>query len=220
MIRVSGSWVKRASDAARLDARNILAYGRSAPRYAERVWIDPAVCNRLLVNRFSSSLSGRVLFGDWDLETAPLSNSTTFNACVLHWQEGVPWEETGVFEYMMDLIASQGYMDGCRSLEDVKERYSRLDAMYRQILSEKRLKSTLELYGQKRRRALGEVLVHVDRNGGLIFGRQGTHRLAASLSAGLPCIPSQIGAVHADALPRWNANAYRSVHRPKHVMSC
>jgi hypothetical protein len=213
-LGVGYSLARQAGAAARFDAINIRTYGRRAPRYGERVWIDPMACD-WIIGGLKRSQTGQVLSGEWDSEKAPLATSVKIQACELHWQRGVPWEETGVYEHMMQLIREHGKVDGCLTLADVRARYSRLDAMYDQILSEGQLRSQVELRGWRNFRALGEIYVHFDRNGQILFGGGGTHRFAASRIAGLSSVPAQLGVVHAEALDRWTLNAIRSSQRPQ-----
>lgn len=213
-LEVGYSLAREAGAAARLDVYNISTFGRMAPRYGERVWIDPIACD-WIVGGLGRRLTGQVLSGEWDREKAPLATSVKIQACGLHWSRGVPWEETGVYEHMMQLIRERGEADGCRTIADVRVRYSRLDAMYDQILSEGQLRSRIELQGWRGFRASGEIYVHIDRNGQILFGGGGCHRFAASRIAGLSCIPAQLGVVHAGALDRWSLNAIRSTQRPQ-----
>lgn len=196
-----------------LDLSNRRAYGRGAPRYAERVWIDPMKCHRLVTKGMSREFSGHVVAGDWDLPTEPLSSLVKFRACEQHWTNGVPWEETGVYEHMMALISEHGEADGCRTLPDVVARYSRLDRMWQQVLVEGQLRSRVELH-QRGFRALGEIYLHVDRNGRILFGGGGCHRLAAAQLARLKWVPAQLGVVHAQSLEEWTKCLTRSSRRP------
>ena len=178
------------------------------------MWINPsAFSDRVLETAPKRHHTGQVVDGDWDRETAPLSTLVKIRACELHWKHGVPWEETGVYEHMMELIAERGSADGCRTFADVVARYDRLDAMFRQVRSEGQLRSRSELQ-HRGFRAVGEVYVHVGRGPRLLFGNGGCHRLAAARAAGLECIPAQLGVVHPEALNDWAKAVVRSTRRP------
>lgn len=196
------------------DLSSAFAFGRNAPRYAERIWINPLMCGDVVINSgLSRNHSGHVINGDWDLDVAPVSTLIKIRACEQHWRDGVPWGDSGVYDHMLELIDQHGRADGCRTLSDVVERYRRLDVMYQQMRFEGRLRSRTELK-QPGFRAMGEVYVHVGRAGKLLFGGGGCHRFAAARVIGLECIPAQLGVVHRTAIHSWPAVAARSNRRP------
>ena len=57
--------------------------------------------------------SGRVLAGDWDLDTRKVRALTKVRLAISHWRDGVPWDDTGVYEYMLRRIRRYGKADGC-----------------------------------------------------------------------------------------------------------
>ena len=77
--------------------------------------------------------SGLVRGGDWDLSIKPLEDSFKHIACRLHFLEGKPWEDTGVYERHLQNIAKRGESDGCRTLEDLKRRYAGVDRLYEEV---------------------------------------------------------------------------------------
>jgi hypothetical protein len=202
-VRSAASLVKAL---ATRDALNLVRYGRGAPRYAERLWIDPEEITgwlRLPERADMATRSGCVVPGDWDLNVGAGFNAVV-QACVDHWRDGVPWEETGAYESAMRAIEHSpgGEFDGCRTLDDVVARHHELDRLHAQVLREGRLRARDELLGH-RFRELGGILVHVDRRGRLIWGGDGSHRLGIALALGLERAPAMLGAVHADAVRTW-----------------
>ena len=124
-------------------------------------------------------------------------------ACIQHWRDGVPWEETGVYEHLLQRIAeNEGKFDGCSNLGDVVERYRRLDELFASIRHEGRLRPRHEVSPGTFRESQG-IGIHIDRNGGLVFSHRGTHRLAAALVLDLKVIPAQVGVVHRAAIKKW-----------------
>lgn len=208
------------SIAVRRDLSNLRVHGRTGPRYAERVWINPLAVGTFVVDRnVNRAQTGQVVDGDWDRRTAPLSEQVKIRACELHWKDGVPWEETGVYEHMMEIIKERGSADSCRTMADVVARYERLDVMFQQICAEGQLRSRDEL--QRRGfRARGEIYIHIGRGPQLLFGGGGCHRFAAAQIAGLECIPAQLGAVHPHTLDNWTNVAMRSASRPAKCKHC
>jgi len=191
-----------------LDTVNLVRYGRDAPMVGMRAWLDPATCERALAERFKRdgpidrSATGRVLAGDWDLGTRELRTVTKIRYAIAHWRDGVPWEETGVYAYMLRRIRRYGKADGCTTLEHVVERYRRLDEVFAVVASERRLRPRCEVPPDAVRET-GGVYVHFGRDGRPIFGLGGFHRLAMSLALDLQRIPVQVGVVHRDGIRRW-----------------
>jgi len=188
------------------DATNRIRYGQVAPRYAQRIWVTPSTVSHavsggsLLPPRTDS---GRVRSGEWDLNSVPIDTVPKVRYSLMHWEEGTPWSETGVYEYMLGLIERRGgEVDGCRSLEDIVERYRRLDLMFEQIRQEACFRTRAQLQSRSFRER-GGVLMHIDRLARPVFGRGGSHRLAAARALDLPTMPAQLGVVHPAALPRW-----------------
>lgn len=184
------------------DISNIVHYGRDAPRYAEQVWIHTSACRWSLPDLsrpVSQADTGRILGGEWDTDRIQLVENEIVRACLARWVDGSSWHEAGVFQIHADRALRRGEP---RSDSDIAEWHSRLDAMFRQVCREGRLRTV----GETSRwsfRANGGVLVHFDREGTLLFGGGGHHRLAAALAAGVDVIPVQVGVVHEDAVRLW-----------------
>lgn len=186
------------------DLRGRASGGRDAPRYAERVTIDPASCDEAIVDDdrvLDRRMSGRVLRGDWDLPRVQVGSLPKVAACYRHWVDGVPWDETGVYDEMMRIIADRPGADGCRTIDDVVARYAQLDSVFEHVRAEGRLRSARD-FGPGLREEHG-VYVHFDRSGRPVFGGGGMHRLAIARILELPSIPAQVGVVHRDGLAHW-----------------
>ena len=117
-----------------------------------------------------------------------------------HWRDGVPWEETGVYDYMLEQIARRGRQDGCFDLDDVKRRYERLDDLFETVKRERRLRTRAELDPGARNED-GGILVHVGPGGEAAIGDGGKHRMTIAKLAGLDHVPVRIGYIHRDAIP-------------------
>jgi hypothetical protein len=143
--------------------------------------------------------------GDWDLNPIHISKHSKVSACLRHWVDGMPWEETGIIDQMMRWIREVGpsSMHG-ETYDDVLKRYRELDKIFCIVSRERKLNS----YASWTR--LGNyfiepdaILIHIDRNNNPLFGGSGCHRFAMSIALNLPLIPACVGAVHVDALTRW-----------------
>ncbi|AKO96255.1 hypothetical protein MALG_01067 [Marinovum algicola DG 898] len=156
--------------------------------------------------------SGLVRGGDWDLSIKPLEDSFKHIACRLHFLEGKPWEDTGVYERHLQNIAKRGESDGCRTLEDLKRRYAGIDRLYEEVSRSGRLRPRSEVPGYFRREH-GGIFVHIDRNGRALRRGGGEHRYAIARILDLPEIPVQPGVIHIDALRHGHLDRLRrSIH--------
>lgn len=191
------------------DTLNRLRYGPEAPRYAERVWIDPAACSRYIeaadlaarMGTGSRQLSGRVV-KQWpiDLEQS-FDRHPKLSYCWAHWRDGQSWEEAGAIEFMMSRIrvSPTGITDQCRTREDVIRRFETLETIWKDARSRGVIASQGELYPENFRE-VGGILMHLAPGGEPVFSGAGCHRFAIAMLLGSP-FPAQLGCVHVSALP-------------------
>lgn len=181
------------------DTENKRKYGPWAPLYGEQIWVAPVDIRLSLPNGPGRRFSGRVLPGDWDQATISLTSDPKISYCLRHWCQDQSWEAAGAIDHMTKLIAANGSADGCKSRADIDRRYSQLDRIFDEISKAGRLKPAAEARPGSFREC-GGVFIHIGRDGQLLFGRGGHHRLAIALALGLASIPSQVGVVHATSL--------------------
>jgi len=148
---------------------------------------------------FRRTQSGLVRGGDWDLSVLPTVDTDKYHACRAHFIDGLDWEETGIFDRHLKLIARYGVSDGCRTVDDLKRRYDRVDALFNETQLSGRLRPRCELPGYFRREH-GGIFVHIDRNGRAIRRGGGEHRFAIARILNLPEVPVQPGVIHLDAV--------------------
>lgn len=188
------------------DIRNRLAYGAQGARSDETLFIRPRDITRRYIAdpkngapAFRRRHSGLVRGGDWDLSTVAVEEGPKYRACQAHWIDGISWEETGIFDRHMGQIARKGVADGCRTLDEVKARYVRLDELFHRVQRQGYLDKRSDLDGYFRRE-YGGILVHIDRNCRPVRCLDGEHRFMISHILDLPEIPVQVGVVHLDAV--------------------
>jgi hypothetical protein len=131
-----------------------------------------------------------------------------------HWRDGLRWEETGAFEYMLDQISRHGRQDGCHDLLDVRRRYERLDELFETVRRERRLRTRSELDPNVRDEDHG-ILIHIGPDGEPAIGDSGKHRMTIAKLLGLTIVPARIGYVHRDAI-RLLSNLRRAPASPAH----
>ena len=206
--------VARRSGLYLFDLKNIIRYGRSAPRFAERVWIDPRSCKKVLSPRVIMELcsvstqrnaSGLVIESPWPSENVKaVTEIPKITFCIEHWVNGVPWEDTGVYEYMERKIEKHKEKgkkppDDCENIEEVRRRYKYLDRVFEQVKSESRMRTMGEINPNNFREYMGPC-IHFGPDGEPYFAMRGSHRFAIAYILDLP-LPAQIGCVHLSAIP-------------------
>lgn len=184
--------------ALQIDGKNRKIYGDGAPRFAELLWIPTAsLTNSLKLG--SSKNSARIIHHWPGSSVVPVSELPSIRACLAHWRHGVPWEETGIFQQMLEKIDADGKVDRLRTRDDVEERYRNLEALYSKVAAAGGLSPRGELIPGNFREE-GGILVHIGPEGEPFFGKKGHHRLAMALALELEYIPAQLGVVLATAI--------------------
>ena len=190
------------------DFKNKIRYGPAAPKFAERIWVDPKQCNRYLPHNLTKKLfgkskrkvSGKVIESRWPLEQAkPIFNLPKVKFCIEHWTHNIPWEDTGLYDFMENHIREYGSMDGCYNLKDIKKRYEYLDRVFEQVKQEGRLRTREEIKPGSYLEQDG-IIIHIGPEGEPFFSRGGNHRFAMAWVLNL-IFPAQIGCVHISAIP-------------------
>lgn len=120
--------------------------------------------------------------------------------CVAHWGAGDSWEQTGIYDLMMEKITLTGHaQSGCRTISDVRARYARLDRIFDEVRRDHALRPTRDLPRQQGAMIDG-IEIHLGPAGAPIFGNRGHHRLGMARVLGLASIPANLGFVHEDAI--------------------
>lgn len=199
-----------------LSLSNRLRYGRTAPPPAIRLTIPP----ELLQNRYHESANGGIRMphwrtgqikgGDWDLAQRPFKKSVKFNACKNHFINGQSWDDTKIIQYGLNRIADQAKYDNCFTRDDLVARYAKLDDLWAKTTTRGALPDDLSLSARPR----DCILVHMNRDGSLIFGNQGFHRLAIAQLANLDKITVLLGVTHRDAVLSGAAAKTISSYKP------
>jgi hypothetical protein len=188
---------RRWADATR-DRWNRLPYGPQAPRRSERLWVDPLAVQH--ATAYLPAASGRVVRRWPPAALVPIEEHLHVRFALRHWRDGVPWEDTGLYEYMAERIRVRGQQDGCRNDSDVVARCRRLDELHEQVGREVRLRTRQELDPAGFRED-GGILMHLGPAWEPVVGDNGKHRLTVARLHRLPVVPVRVGVVHVDALP-------------------
>lgn len=125
---------------------------------------------------------GRIVGGDWDVHSVqepPIELPFICKAIHQRIHHRLPWEETGIIARKMLQLP----IDGCRTVDDLFERYRIVDRAIAQIRREGRLRRQSEVDGGTLE---NEVFVSIGRNGELFLAIGGTHRVAIAKALNLP----------------------------------
>ena len=130
--------------------------------------------------------------GDWDLQTKALATKRKHRALVQRFQDGVEWQETELFSNLYTRRLERGAV--VRGTQDISEltRYyeTYFDGLYTDIKE----------YGFQvafdERGMMDIPHVHIGRDGRVLFGNNGNHRLTIAKILGVERIPCRVRARH------------------------
>ncbi|WP_290818564.1 hypothetical protein [Halovivax sp.] len=132
--------------------------------------------------------AGRVVGGDWDRRVrVEYGDVPKVEATRDRFEDGIPWEETGLFDHLLDVIERRGVYDGCETEADLRERYERIDRLYEAVRDDG-FASRAELCDRFAYRCRLDVpKVHVGRDGTFVHaGGSGNHRIAIARVLDVP----------------------------------
>ncbi len=193
---------------------NLLRYGDTAPRPRQRLSISPAdITDRYLQSRngnirFGHWRSGQVVDGDWDQSRRPFVKSIKFQSCAAHFNKGVEWKDTKALPYGLNKLEQNGKYDGCSTEPELLARYASLDNLW----AKTKVAGALPPKAARNTTLRTGILVHIDRQGQLLFGNQGFHRLAIAKLAKIETMTVVLGIVHPQAL---NTEAYQTLMKKR-----
>lgn len=144
---------------------------------------------------------------DFDLFTRPLQDDPTIARIFAMLESDLTWQQAGFHDWMMEEIARKGSHDGCRTAQEVRKRYERLDELAQNMRNGKPLDPQTGWFG--RYGSADGVIGAIGREGEVIFCGSGKHRLALAIGLGIATLPICLCAVHENAVKngKWSALA-------------
>ncbi len=136
---------------------------------------------------------GRIHPGDWDQNSDPIKRSKKFQGVIQRYKNGYEWHETVVFDHMLELIEDGKYPDGCKSIQNVRQRYDKIDKLYHDIKFNG-YKSGEKLPSD--RGDIADVCVAIGRNGEFHLQGDGVHRVTIARVLNIPEIPAKVSMRH------------------------
>lgn len=184
------------------NCENLLKYDWG-PLAGEEIIIYPSRVENTM-SHFPTSkkpdLRAVVIDSPWPWEcVSPVSELYQVEAVRLRFIDGLSWEKTGVYQYVLDLINKKGApVAGCKTYEDVVARYNQLDNVFEVIKREGRVRSEYEinLIGENKD---GDRFFDVGPTGEVYFIGSGWHRFAMAQILDIP-YPAQVRFVHVDGI--------------------
>lgn len=182
--------LRTAAGALRSHLRNVRTYESVRSPFAT-LWIDPSEVRNKVLRSYRELPPGTILAGDWDLEVVGIEESPKYQGLVEHFQMGLPWEETCLFQSRyLDRLNRHGVALGMRSVDELAEYYrGHVDRLFRVIEKDGFQPGSL-------RKRIHPVYAHIRRNGEFIWGTGGNHRFAIARILGLRRIPIRIHLRH------------------------
>ena len=158
---------------------------------------------------------GTVKPGDWDRRRIPLRKNKKFRLIMGHLESGGDFlEPQEMFRF---------YRKRSRNEINLKMRYGMLREIYADIRKMGYLKLQAEVRpGLAPGDENGGIVLHLDREGELVFSKHSFHRLAISQFLALPVIPFCIGAVHAECMQNGTHDQFlrRSAEMERRYWEC
>lgn len=138
---------------------------------------------------------GTIKDGEWDhsferKQNPSIGSLKIIRAVESHFREGVNWEDTGIIEHKLIQIKHhpRGVVDGCRNRDDLLARYDRLDQTARDIM-ENGYRLYLDDENPSRFNYYNSISVSIGRDGALLLGMGGLHRLGILRAIGYGNFP-------------------------------
>ncbi len=187
------------------DVTNRMWFGADAPQSDELIWVRARDVTHWYkpepengAPRYRRRHSGLVAGGDWDQSRKPFGSQIKLDSIRDHFERGVPWQQTDLFDWMLKMMDEKGRVDGCHTREDLIARYEQLDRIY----EEAQRTGTLRPHGSvnQTRGEHGGILVHIARDGTPLRDGGGMHRFAIAYILDLQSVPAQLGVIHPDAV--------------------
>jgi hypothetical protein len=133
-----------------------------------------------------------IMPGNWDLVVGLPELSPKHRSVRQHFQEGIPWEATDLFkEGYSRRLARGGTIRGAKTLDELKRYYeTHIDPLFDEI------KENGFAAVDKHGRSQKLPHVYIARNGDILFGNNGNHRLAIANILRIDRMPCQVRARH------------------------
>jgi len=160
------------------------------------IWVEPCLVRRVVHEGIiNPRFPGEIVAGEWDKQWKIMTpqSSDKVRSIILRLRDGVPWEETPLFgEDLERRLRKKGRHRGKRNIDEVRSVYAaELDDLVEDMQS-----SGFRL--PSRRKGIDPIFVHIDRNGKVLWGGGGNHRVTIAAVIGLPLVPVFVWRRHSE----------------------
>lgn len=135
---------------------------------------------------------GRVVGGTWDLRYDEFEHLPVYQAIEAHFVEGVPWDDTGLFDCFLDQLERFGNAWGYTTPDGFAARCAELDRLF-ESLRTRGYRRQGELSGGDWSRSpiprFDEINVDIGHDGTVLWRAYGQHRLAMAKVLGIEKVP-------------------------------
>lgn len=166
------------------------------------LWVDPDKISLDVSNCSVPMRFGKVYRGDWDRTKSDFKQRPVYRAMESHFRNGVPWEKTKYYKRKRKRLESGKSTRGCTTVEDLSHYFARFDDLFHS-LETKGYKTQQELMDESPSVTsnqnldapipeLNEIGVCIGRDGELLRGYRGEHRLAIAKVADVDAVAVQV----------------------------
>lgn len=136
----------------------------------------------------------QILPGDWDLRRARLVQTIKHRSIVQRYLEGREWQDTDLFRRYAQRFSREQIIRGVDSIASLARQYeARVDDLYRDLGA-----SGFRIVRDTAGHPINVPYVHVGRDGSILWGIRGNHRLAMSKLLSVALIPCHVYTRHAN----------------------
>jgi len=160
------------------------------------LWVNPQTINynvkpSLKIDKII--YKGAIKEGDWDLKVKSFNQHKKHVSMKQFFLEGIKWENTKMFKKNYHVKLKEGNKArGFTNLDDLIAYYQN-DV---ELLFEKIKKDGFKIPGNRLNK--NDMYVYIDRNGKILLGANGNHRLSLAKIIGLKKIPVRVHIRHKD----------------------
>ena len=163
-------------------------------------WVQTCQIKGQVIN---SNKACEIIYDSKSNRTITLAENQKLQSIISHFQAGIPWEVTPLYQIMMNrIIEAGGTYKGLRSISDIRNYYIQMDEYFEEVgkrgLWIPESKPFLGLLD--RNFPLNGVTIQVLDNGQPYFAGRGTHRLAMSFAAGRELTPVYLTGISKQSL--------------------
>ncbi|MCH8567425.1 MAG: hypothetical protein LAT67_04150 [Balneolales bacterium] len=181
-------------------------YGAWAPSKYETIWIKPSDVNhKILIKSKFNGVHPQdsykcILDSDWDLNIV-FNKEKSIKYKGIHERifDGKDWNQTDLWKDRIRVLKRKGSADGCKSLDELTLRYNKLDNLVENIRLNGTIFERKKINKFEYKESQG-VPILIGRDGKLVAGIGGTHRLILCQILNVKIIPASLVAIHPDAL--------------------